>query len=32
MEIDNEFDKSRLYVSDSTNNEITIRNTRNWII
>ena len=29
MQIDNEFDKSRLYVSDSKNNEITIWNTSN---
>ena len=29
MQIDNEFDKSRLYVSDHTNNEITIWNTSN---
>ena len=29
MQIDNEFDKSRLYVSDWNNNEITISNTNN---
>ena len=29
MQIDNEFDKSRLYVSDYSNNEITIWNTEN---
>ena len=29
MQIDNEFDKSLQYVSDSTNNKITIWNTRN---
>ena len=30
MKIDNEFDKSRLYVSDGSNNKITIWNTSNW--
>ena len=31
MQIDNEFDKSRLYVSDCKNNEITIWNTGNGL-
>ena len=31
MQIDNEFDKSRLYVPDSRNNEMTMWNTSNGL-